>query len=221
MNTSAGVDANDPFFSGLPVVPPLPRSASKIVRDGAARKQFDAERRLAEAERKSAQLLDDITQTIAQAKEAGYQDGRREADRILASELARVERQAREFYDEASHTIADLAVRIAARIIGKHTQEPLLLSTVRQAIAEHGQDHPYWIQVAAGTRKAAEDALAQLRRENPAAKLPMVRIDARLPEGRAILVTRFGTVDLDIESQLRAIRDSLTAGKVEKTSIAL
>lgn len=221
MTSPSRVDANDPYFSVLPVIPPLGRSASKIVRDGAARKLFDAERKLAEIEQTSARVLDDITQTIAQAKTAGYEDGRREADLELAAELARIERQSREFYDEASHTIADLAVRIAARIIGKQTQEPLLLNTVRQAIAEHAQDDPYCIQVAADTRKTAEDALAQLRREKPALKLPAVRVDARLPSGRAILVTRFGTVDLDIESQLRAIRDSLTAGKVEKTSVAL
>lgn len=206
----------DPFFTGLLHLPPVATRGSKIIRDGHAKAVFEAERKVKEAESLANQIMGDITGTIAEAKSAGYAEGREEAKRELARELSRIERQAREFYEDAERTIADLAVEIAGRIIGKVTADPLLPATVREAIVRHTANDPYCIQVAMDTRAVAEAGLRQLMAERPGVRIPTVRVDARLPSGRAVLLTRFGSVDLDIESQLRAIRDSLTAGKVAR-----
>ena len=41
--------------------------------------------------------------------------------------------------------------------------------------------------------------------------MPVVRLDPRLPEGRAILFTKFASIDLDLDSQIEAMRLHLEA----------
>jgi flagellar biosynthesis/type III secretory pathway protein FliH len=70
-------------------------------------------------------------------------------------------------------------------------------------------DAPYTLQVASNMLGIARGALRDLETENPGVAMPTLRLDARLPDGRALLVTRFGSIDLDVEAQLEAIRLSL------------
>jgi type III secretion protein L len=196
------------LLARLPQLPATSKGA-RIVLAAENATHFDAEAALAAAHAETKRLKVDITSAIEQGREEGYAQGREQAQAELATEVHRVQNQLEAWQAEARETIVDLSIRIAERLVGTLDIDETTRANIIQQTLKHAADSPYTLQVASDVLPVARRALRDLEDDHPGVPVPVLRLDSRLPDGRAVLVTRFGSIDLDVNAQLEAIRASL------------
>lgn len=200
----------DPFFAQFQQLP-RQRSTRKVIRGEAFADVFAAEQAVQRAQEQVDDLDQQVTQALQEARAEGLAEGRREAAEEYARQIARLEKRVADFYQSAETTVAELGIRVAEMILGPQSLPAAPAQAARRVILAHINRQPHAIHVAPDAEQHIQDVLAELREEFPSARLPSPKLDKRLPSGRAMLVTRFGSVDLDIESQIRLIRENLRA----------
>jgi flagellar biosynthesis/type III secretory pathway protein FliH len=205
---AAPVAPRPSLLARLPQLPATPKGV-RIVRAADNAAHFDAEAALAAAHAETKRLKVDISSAIEQGREEGYASGREQAQGELAIEVHRVQRQLEAWQAEARETIVDLSIRIAERLVGTLDIEETTRANIIQQTLKHANDSPYTLQVASDVLPLARRALRDLEEDHPGVPVPILRLDSRLPDSRAVLVTRFGSIDLDVTAQLEAIRASL------------
>jgi flagellar biosynthesis/type III secretory pathway protein FliH len=210
-------DAATSIISRLPERPAARRGV-RIVRASENADLFDAESALAEAQAQTKRLKVDISSAIEQGREEGFAAGRAQADQELAVEIHRVQQQMAQWHAEAKDTIVDLAARMAYRIVGTYDIDEVTRQSIVRETLKHVNDAPYALQVSSDMLPLARAAMREIESEHPGVAVPTLRMDARLPSGRALLVTRFGSIDLDAHAQIEAMRTSLlsTGGSSEQ-----
>jgi flagellar biosynthesis/type III secretory pathway protein FliH len=199
------------LLAKLPRLPVALRKGVRVIRADENAEVYDAEQALEAAKAATRKLTGQISTATEQGREEGYAAGRNAANEELAEEIHRVQQQLAAWQDEARTTIVDLAIKVAGKIIGEHDVDQTTRNAIVANAQKHMNDGPYTLQVAPDMLRTARDALRTLEIEYPSVPLPSVRLDARLDDGRALLVTRFGSVDLDVHSQLEAIKRTLLA----------
>jgi type III secretion protein L len=196
------------LLTRLPQLPAV-RKGIRIIRADDNAELFSAEAALAAAQAETRRLKVEITAATEQGREEGYAAGREQADQELAVEYHRVQQHMAAWQTEARETIVDLAVKIATKLVGTFDVEETTRVNIINQTLKHLNDGPYALQVASNMLGVARQAIRDLEEEHPGVAVPALRLDARLPEGRAVLVTRFGSIDLDLNTQIDAIRTSL------------
>jgi type III secretion protein L len=201
-----------PRLSSLLVrLPQLPsaRKGVRIVRAEDNADLFDAEGALAAAQTETKRLKLEVETAVNQGREEGYAAGLEQANTELATEIHRIHQHMAAWQSEARETIVDLAVKITTKLVGTVDLEDITRTNIINQTFKHVNDGPYALQVAPDMLPLARRALRDLETQHPGVATPALRLDARLPEGRAVLVTRYGSIDLDLNTQLEAIRASL------------
>lgn len=200
----------DPFFANIPKV--CGARSGKIVPAAVNARLFDAFHLVAEAEKKAAEIDTEAQRITSQAYEEGLAAGRKEAQQELAGELNRLEREVETFFRNAEPMILELALDVARRFVAINMTEAAARQLMVETIRKHAASEPYAIHVGLQARATAMAALDDLKRSHPEMRLPVVRTDQRLDDHRAILMTRFGSADLDVDSQVRALAEQALDG---------
>jgi flagellar biosynthesis/type III secretory pathway protein FliH len=198
------------FFEGFAQLP-MQRGQGNLVRTPEIHEFFAAQQTLRTLREQIADLQSQVDQAVADGHEAGLADGRGEAAREFAGHLTRIEQQVGTFFTNAEDTIADLAVRVAETIIGEVGGPDADYLAISRALSANIDREPFIVHAASDSVQVVRAALADLKSRMPNVRLPVAKQDNRLPAGRALLVTRFGSVDLDVQSQLKAIRSNLAS----------
>lgn len=193
----------DPFFARLPKVA-VPRG-TRIARRPVNSQHSNARRSVEQADRQVAEVTAESERISAEAYEQGLAAGREVAQRELAAELQLIERKLDMFYRDSEPMVMEMALRVARRIVKINLTETVARRLVTDTIRKHAASQPYAIHVGLRARPLIVAALDELKRSHPDMRLPVVRTEQGLGEDRAILMTRFGTADLDVESQLQAL----------------
>ena len=154
-------------------------------------------------------IVTDIAAALAAARVDGLREGRRNARRELARELNRLEHQRADFFRKAEQTVHDIAIAVARQFINVAMSEADARAVITRTIRRHASSEPYMILTASDGLEGVRAALRDLKRQHPDAHVPRVHVDPSLNGNRAVLLTRHGMIDLDIESQLSALRASL------------
>jgi flagellar biosynthesis/type III secretory pathway protein FliH len=196
------------FFESFAQLP-IQRGQGPLVRTPEIREIFDAQQTLRDLHQQINELQGQIDQATADAHETGLLEGRSEAAREFAGHLTRIEQDVGTFFSSAEKTIADLAVRVADTIIGEVGGSNADYLAISRALSANIDREAFIVHASADSVQVVRRALADLKARQPHARLPVAKLDNRLPPGRAVLVTRFGSVDLDVHSQLKAIRENL------------
>jgi flagellar biosynthesis/type III secretory pathway protein FliH len=157
------------------------------------------------------QLNDEVDLATSAGWDAGYKEGMAQARHELAAELHRVGRDVASFQAAFEQTIVDIALATAKRAVGVQLDPTTTRRLAREAIAPHIGDTLYEIRVAPAVAERYRAALRDLAAAHPGTPMPVIRLDPRLPEGRAILFTKFASIDLDLDSQIEAMRLHLEA----------
>jgi flagellar biosynthesis/type III secretory pathway protein FliH len=144
-----------------------------------------------------------------EARRAGFAEGLADARREMAGKLVEIERRSQALLDEAKPVIVDLALRVAREFIEVKSEGEALANLVKSAIRSHLARDPFEIRVDPSQHGRVVAAVEDLRPEMKGASLPTVVADKRLEAGRAVLRTRSGLVDIDLDSRLQAFRDVL------------
>jgi flagellar biosynthesis/type III secretory pathway protein FliH len=188
---------------------PSQRRQGTVLRTPELSEYFGAERQVAVLHRQAGDLQAKVAAAVAEGHETGLAEGRSEAAREFAQHLNKIEQEVAAFFSNAEETIADLAVRVAETIIGQVGGPDADYLAISRAIGANIDREPFIVHAASDSVQTVRKAIEDLKAEYPKARLPVAKADNRLPPGRAVLVTRFGSVDLDVQSQLRAIRENL------------
>ena len=170
---------------------------------------FGAQQTLSGLHQQIDDLQTQVERATAEGHETGLAEGRAEAAREFAGHLTRIEQEVGTFFSNAETTIADLAVRVAETIIGEVGGPNADYLAISRALSANIDREPCIVHASADSVQVVRRALADLKTRQPLARMPVAKLDNRLPPGRAVLVTRFGSVDLDVLSQLKAIRENL------------
>ncbi len=210
INTTPDMASVSNLLSALPQLPAASHRG-RIVKSAVNADFFDAETALAQAKAATMRMTAEVSDAVEQGREEGYAAGRATADEELATEMHRVQQQLATWQQDARATIVDLAIKVAGKLVDGFDVDELTRRGIEANVVKYMNDGPYNLQVSSDMLATAREALRGVEQSHPNATLPTVRLDTRLPERRAVLVTRFGSVDLDIQSQLDAIRVSLLA----------
>ncbi|MBI1352754.1 MAG: HrpE/YscL family type III secretion apparatus protein [Acidobacteria bacterium] len=172
------------------------RSAEEILEQA----QADAAALLEKAEAERDALFEE-------AREAGRAEGL-ERWNALILEAAQARDKA---LAEAETEILQLAVHIAEKILGEQLrQDPgLTASIVREALRSARRDKDVTLRVHPDAAAAVESRLHELRDGSPQGALFSVRADPAVAPGGCIIRTESGSVDAQLESQLRCIEELL------------
>jgi flagellar biosynthesis/type III secretory pathway protein FliH len=196
------------FFESFAQLP-MQRGQGNLVRTPEIHEFFGAQQTLRSLRQQIDDLQTQVDQATADGHETGITEGRSEAAREFAGHLTRIEQEVGTFFSNAETTIADLAVRVAETIIGEVGGPNADYLAISRALSANIDREPFLVHASADSVQVVRRALADLKARQPHARLPVAKPDNRLPPGRAVLVTRFGSVDLDVHSQLKAIRENL------------
>jgi flagellar biosynthesis/type III secretory pathway protein FliH len=196
------------FFESFAQLP-IQRGQGTVVRSAEIHEFFDAQQTLHSLRQQIDDLQGQVDQATADGHETGLSEGRSEAAREFAGHLTRIEQEVSAFFNNAETTIADLAVRVAETIIGEVGGPNADYLAISKALSANIDREAFIVHASADSVQVVRRALADLKTRLPQARLPVAKLDNRLPPGRAVLVTRFGSVDLDVHSQLKAIRENL------------
>jgi flagellar biosynthesis/type III secretory pathway protein FliH len=196
------------FFESFTQLP-IQRGQGTVLRTPEIHEFFDAQQTLRGLRQQIDDLQAQVDQATADGHETGLTEGRSEAAREFAGHLTRIEQEVSTFFSNAENTIADLAVRVAETIIGEVGGPNADYLAISRTLSANIDREAFIVHASADSVQVVRRALTDLKARMPQARLPVAKLDNRLPPGRAVLVTRFGSVDLDVHSQLKAIRENL------------
>lgn len=200
-----------PRARAFETLPYLPDVAPDRVVARAARfaPLFDLEGMVA-AKRQELEALDaECARRMEEGYQSGYNDGLAQARAEAAVWHANSEIRAQHFFSDAEPVVVSLAFEVARKVIGAFEPFDVLRRIAERAVREHADTERPVIAVAPdreGILAAVAADLAAHARDLPDL---VVKVDPRLAAGRAMLVTRFGSVDLDTDSQIDAVRSAL------------
>ena len=167
----------------------------------------EAEAALRRARQCAKRVRAEARTAAAQERERGYAEGHaagaEQVARIVASASAAAEAMLRRIETE----LPELVHGIVEGVLGAFPVAELVTPAVRHALGRVRLD-------ASSTLRAAPDDAAALRTvldEAPGGTLVRLEPDPALDPGRCVLSGEFGTVELGVAAQLRALQETLAS----------
>jgi flagellar assembly protein FliH len=196
--------------------------AQRIKEDAEA----EAEKLLADANQKAAEIEGSIQAMVEkeraeaseagfkEGREAGYAEGKAEADRLterLQTVLERAQGRREEILAETEQQIVDLALLIARKVIKiiSETQKEVVKANVTEALRKIRGKGNIIIRVNVADVKLATDHTKGFIREIEGIKGVQVAEDSTVDPGGCIIETDFGEIDARISSQLAELESKI------------
>jgi len=196
---------------------------SQIIRQQA---EEDAERIVADAQNRAAELENEIRQTLeAQQKEArdqgrvegredGYTEGKAEVDRLIERTqvvLERAQNKRGEILSETEKEIVDLVLLISRKVIKviSENQRDIIVSNVIEALRKVKAKGNVIIRVNLADLKLATEHKQEFIRLMEGVSSINVVEDSSVDSGGCIIETDFGEIDARIASQLAELENKI------------
>lgn len=170
----------------------------------------DAQQEATKIRQEAEHLLSQVKEETEKAKAKGYEEGRAEGMGELTAEVLKARKLKEEFFATAEPDIIKLVLSIAEKVLGKLVEEhkETVLAIVRQALEKTLGDRI--------TIRINPEDLKRLRAEDLQFKDLLDRTrqlhfkeDEAIQKGGCIVETEIGTIDAQLETQLKAIRKAL------------
>ena len=212
-----GGDAGEAVsLSEKPILPPPKRAGVLNAEEFEAKqegKKIIAEAH-AEATRIVAKAEEEREAAVARARDEAVAEVRARA----AEEIARAKIQAGQIIADTERNILDLALKIAAKIIGRDLErDPDVLLELVTNTAESARAAKAMIfKVHPEDGKLLREKMPRLREMISRTVDIAVRDDTDIDRGSCIIQTEFGTIDGQIRTQLEMLRNVLTPTEAKK-----
>ncbi|MBI5299792.1 MAG: hypothetical protein HY877_05820 [Deltaproteobacteria bacterium] len=171
-----------------------------------AEAQKEADRIKAEAEK----LLSQVQTEMEKAKKEGYHAGKEEGLAEWTEEILKAKKLKEDFYASAEPEVIKLVMSIAEKVIGKLVQDhkEIVCSIVHQAL-EHSLGDKIVIKMNPEDLKRLEKEDLEFRDLMDRTKQVHFKEDEAIERGGCVVETEVGTIDAQLETQLKAIRKAL------------
>ena len=189
-----------------------PAVAGSVVKRAVVEARAEARRLLAEAESEAQRVREEAEAEARELRERAFAEGREAA----LSELSGLLLDARERRDaalaEAERDLLRLAVKLAEKIIGREVErDPTALADIVAAALRHTrQNEMLTVRVNPSDLPLVE---AYRSRLDPAGRARFLDIvaDPRVRHGGCVIESESGTVDAQLDTQLRVLERALLA----------
>jgi flagellar assembly protein FliH len=177
-------------------------------------KDTAAMRRIAELEQQVAELERQLALTAERCRQEGEESGRRAVEECFALTLAEsrgaigkaleaFEAERQRYFRSVEAEVVKLALAIAKKVLHREAQmDPLLLAgAVRSALDRLEESGGSILRVASVDRDGWQAALAKISGH----KRPKLVEDTQIKSGGCELETQMGTIELNVDGQLKEI----------------
>ncbi|MBI4365571.1 MAG: hypothetical protein HY543_02010 [Deltaproteobacteria bacterium] len=178
------------------------KEADVILAEARAR----AEEMRAEAER----LFQEVDRVRETARAEGFRQGHDEGVTRAVEYAVKLQEWKAAFYAQAEPEMIRLVMHIAEKVIGKlvHDQAEAIRAIIRQAIEASLGDRIVVRINPEDYRRLTDETHAPWDLHDRTKRLTF-KEDAAIPKGGCIVETEVGTIDAQLETQLKAIRKAL------------
>ena len=158
--------------------------------------------------KKAKEVLEDAKKEYEMEKKKGLEEGRQEGLAQLTEKILEVKREREKTIAEAEHSIIQMVMEIAEKVIGRELKKGAIVDVVKKAMGESVGEkivvkiHP---EDLADIQNHESDLMSHLSHS----QTMTVRQDETVPAGGCIVETEMGTVDARLETQMAAIKKAL------------
>ena len=188
------------------MTPTMPRPTGRIVRAAEAQLWQTGEQVLQAAQEEAQRIREGSDQWLAQARDEGFEQGRLQGAEAVGQLLLDTQAQVDAYLAGLETALADLALNIAREVLDSQDLVERTVACTRKALVAFRQDQALTLFV-----PSAEVAAVRRRLESERWDLSglTVQSDDQLLPGQARLSSPVGSVELGLDAQLAALRQSL------------
>jgi flagellar biosynthesis/type III secretory pathway protein FliH len=206
-------------------VPPVSRPASvdlfpesgAVVHKRVLDAKEKAEQILTQAQAEATRIHDEAERVLEDTKvkreksiKKGYAEGESKGLAQVTEKLIQLQRLREEFYQQAEPEVIRLVMSIAEKVIGQIVEEnPKLIRSVIKKALERSLGDRIVVRLSPEDYKVATAEESEFREVIDRTKRITFRQDDTIAKGGCVVETEVGTIDAQIETQLKAIRKAL------------
>lgn len=170
----------------------------------------EADTEAARIKTEAAKVLSEVEAVREEARKKGFQEGRGEGFAQATELITKFGLLKEEFYTKAESEIISLVMEIAEKVIGRMVQDhrEAIVSIVRQAIDSALGDR-MTVRINPADYKKVQPKIKDLQEGLDKARRLVFKEDDSISAGGCVVETEVGTIDAQLETQLRAIRKAL------------
>lgn len=201
---------------GAPAPSPLAAVAQKhVIKSTSFAAYEEAKQILAVAEQEAARIKEEAARLRDEQVRLGYEEGHKQGYAAGIAGLARVEQEFQALCERLEPEIVKLAVKVAEKIVGAElaARPEAIAAIVSQALKTVRHQKEISIRVHPSHVAALEARKAQLLGVLTRARDVMIRGDDSIRPGGCVIESELGTLDADLETQLRLIEQALSLAR--------
>lgn len=189
-----------------------PLAASGVIKRPVVEAQARARQIIAEAEREAAAIRESAETSARELREAAYREGLEAALLELNQHLLDARERRDTALTEVERDVLRLAVKLAEKIIGREIErdEAALADMVATALRNARQHEMLTLRINPADLPAVQ---AHRQRLDPAGRARFLDLvaDPRVAHGGCIIESESGTIDAQLNTQLRVLERALLA----------
>jgi type III secretion protein L len=185
-------------------------SERKVLKQSEYLTALDAQGLLAEAERKAQAILAAAREVFHQEQQRGYREGVAEGKQQMAAELASLSANAARTLQSLEEKIVATVMKALASILRGVDDKVFFAEALRQVSVSLRGEKFLALRVCPAQEQAALEALSAIGRELGTPNFINVIAEPSMALGACVIATEAGTVDASLDTQLAAIRKSIT-----------
>ena len=213
----SGEAGESPSISEKPILPPPPRRAGVLnaeefeAHTTARQIVIDAQKKAEEIKAEALRFKEEV---FAKARD----EAKAEVQALQTAELARAKLQAGQIMAESEHNALELALKIAAKIIGRDLErDPLVLAEICATATEAARSAKAMVlKVHPDDGKLLREKRPRLMELIGRAVDLSIRDDADVERGGCVISTEYGVIDGQIRTQFEMLRNLLMPADAKK-----
>lgn len=186
-----------------------PQGQSKVIKADAYQAYLDANDIIDQAKQLADEIIAKAQQERQQEQQLGYQRGLQQAQQEQAERMLDTLSTSVDYLSQIEQQLTQLVHQAVSKILADFDDHELLQRVVSQALATVRSQHTVTLRVEPNQVEAMKQSIHTLLANYPAINYVDVIADRRLTRGGCILETAMGTVDASIDTQLKALENSL------------
>jgi type III secretion protein L len=145
-----------------------------------------------------------------QERQRGYEDGLMEGKMAITEQMMENVSKTVDYFSSIEDKVVDTVIIALKKIIGEMHEKDLIMGVVRNALSVVRMQKQVTLRVCPSQKELVQTEINNIIAEFPGISFLDVVPDTRLKEGGCIIETDIGVVDASINTQLEAIKKSLS-----------
>ena len=189
-----------------------PAAGTRVVKAHEAGILLEADKLLAAAAQRVAEMEDAARAAYEQQRAQGYADGQEDCRAEYAEKMLEVALQSVDYLENLEKTIVNVVTEAVERVMGEMDADERIVRIVRTALTAVRNQQRVVVRVAPADEKAVTEALAPMLSSGPGGSSFLnISADPRLAPGSCILESELGVLDASLDTQLNAIKRAFNA----------